>query len=152
MRKSYMLTEGRPGFHNVFGDHGVPVLSQLHSIRKIDVLGCNLTDEGLVMLATSLTNLRELDISCTQVGDLSPLQKLLSLKELSISYLPVTGEGIMKLKELPLLNGMKMSSTLVFQLSPTPPLYEFQALTSFTCRSNDLCDEDVLELCRINGL
>jgi len=119
-------------------DQGLKYLTNLHFLIALDITGCaNVTDQGISYLST-LTSLKELNISCTQVTDdglshlhlltnlkvlnvsncnhltdtaLSHIRNMISLQDLDVSFLSITDDGLKHLNALPYLKRLRCFQT-----------------------------------------
>jgi internalin A len=96
----------------------------------------NLKLEALPKELASLTALKELDCSRTQVTDLAPLASLTALKELDCSRTQVT--DLAPLASLTALKKLDCSGTQVTDLAPLAGLTTLQSLDCFSIQVTDL--------------
>ena len=108
-------------------------LSQLHSLKSI-----NLSNTDVIELTAirNLTELSSLSISSTNIGDLSFLKYASKLESLNISHTPVSDISVVeKMVDLKTLN---LADTRVTDFSPLASLASLQKLSLASTRISDL--------------
>ncbi|MBI1358258.1 MAG: hypothetical protein GC160_28315 [Acidobacteria bacterium] len=114
------------------------LLHQLPQELHLDLSGTEVTDLSPLQ---GLSSLASLDLSVTEVTDLSPLQGLSSLTSLSLSSTEVT--DLSPLQGLSSLTSLKLWGTGVTDLSP---LQGLSSLTSLSLLGTEVTDREIEQL------
>lgn len=117
-------------------DSEVENLSQLQSLRRLEVLRLDGSSISDITPLSSLPNLRALTLDDTRVSDLTPLEDLKKLESLSLANTPV--ELLSPLTETTSLESLDLSRTQVSDVSPLARLENLKAV--------DLSDTDVRDV------
>lgn len=99
-----------------FSEKGLTLIASFKNLRELDLSGSQITNDDLKQIVSKFRNLERLDLSNTLVGD-EGLQHLgdLRLKRLRVNETPVTNEGIAIISTFPQLEELDiMTSSITY--------------------------------------
>jgi hypothetical protein len=118
----------------------VSCLQNCRALKKLNLLGTNVTDAGIRGLELILT-LEELNLGCTQITDVSSLQHCRALKKLNLSNTSVTDAGIRGLEHITTLEDLSILCCM--QITDVSCLQNCRALKKLVLLGTNVTDADI---------